>query len=56
MNQNEKNFEINEQDLENVNGGFVEWIILGVGAGVVGGVSAYKLRKLYNNATGTCSR
>ena len=57
MNQyEEKTMEMNEEDLEAVNGGFVEWVILGAAAGVVGGVCTYNLRKIYNRATGTCSR
>ncbi len=48
------NGEISETELENVNGGIVGWVILGVGAGIVGGVSAYKLRKALNNMGGTC--
>lgn len=48
--------ELSEDQLENVAGGFIEWIILGGVFAVVGGVSAYKLRKVINSATGKCHK
>ena len=48
--------ELSEDEMENVAGGFVEWIIAGVGLGIIGGVSTYKLRKLLNSGSGQCRK
>ena len=47
--------EMSEDQLDNVAGGFVGWVVLGVAAGVVGGTCAYKLRKKLNSVSGTCN-
>ena len=48
--------ELSEAEMEKVAGGFVEWIIAGVAMGIVGGVAAYKLRKMANAGLGQCRR
>ena len=48
--------ELNESEMEQVAGGFVEWVIIGVTAGIIGGISAYRLRKLLNTYMGTCNK
>lgn len=52
--ENQNTDELTEEQMEEVSGGFVGWIIFGGACAVVSGVSAYKLRKALNSATGSC--
>lgn len=47
--------ELTEEDMDNVSGGLIGWIILGGILAGAGGWGANKARKLYNQATGKCS-
>lgn len=52
--ENKNSAELSEEQMDDVSGGFVEWIVLGGFAAAVGGVATYKLRKLINTGTGVC--
>ena len=45
--------EVSEEELDNVSGGFVGFVVAGVVLGTISGVSLYKLRRFFNN---NCSK
>lgn len=46
--------ELNEEEMENVSGGIIGWLILGGAGAIIGGVATHQLRRVLNSMSGVC--